>query len=75
MKRQGGMKFFDRKNELELLRRIREESKSSARMTILKGRRRIDKAVLQRRAEEFLTVAGEFAAYKKDFAGLSLADM
>ena len=75
MKRQGEMKFFDRKNELELLRRIREESKSSARMTILKGRRRIDKAVLQRRAEEFLTVAGEFAAYKKDFAGLSLADM
>ena len=75
MKRQGEMKFFDRNNELELLRRIREESKSSARMTILKGRRRIDKAVLQRRAEEFLTVAGEFAAYKKDFAGLSLADM
>ena len=36
---------------------------------------RFDKAVLQRRAEEFLTVAGEFAAYKKDFAGLSLADM
>ena len=75
MKRQGEMKFFDRKNELALLRRIREESKPSARMTILKGRRRIDKAVLQRRAEEFLTVAAEFAAYKKDFAGLSLADM
>ena len=69
------MQFFDRKPELALLRRIREESKSSARMTILKGRRRIDKAVLQRRAEEFLTVAAEFAAYKKDFAGLSLADM
>lgn len=35
------MRFFDRKDEMALLRRIREESKSSARMTILKGRRRI----------------------------------
>ena len=51
------MKFFDRKNELELLRRIREESKSSARMTILKGRRRIGKTSLLMEAygdEDFL---------------------
>ena len=57
MKRQGEMKFFDRKNELALLRRIREESKSSARMTILKGRRRIGKTSLLMEAygdEDFL---------------------
>ena len=51
------MKFFDRKNELALLRRIREESKSSARMTILKGRRRIGKTSLLMEAygdEDFL---------------------
>ena len=36
---------------------------------------RFDKAVLQRKAEEFLAVSGEFAAYKKDFAGLSIEDM
>ena len=57
MKRQGEMKFFDRKTELALLRRIREESKSSARMTILKGRRRIGKTSLLMEAygdEDFL---------------------
>lgn len=44
------MKFFDRKDELALLRRIREESRDSARMTILKGRRRIGKTSLLQKA-------------------------
>jgi len=51
------MRFFDRKDEMALLRRIREESKSSARMTILKGRRRIGKTALLQEAygdEDFL---------------------
>ena len=51
------MRFFNRKDEMALLRRIREESKSSARMTILKGRRRIGKTALLQEAygdEDFL---------------------
>ena len=51
------MRFFDRNDEIALLRRIREESKSSARMTILKGRRRIGKTALLQEAygdEDFL---------------------
>ena len=51
------MKFFDRKDEIALLRRIREESRCSARMTILKGRRRIGKTSLLTQAygdEDFL---------------------
>ena len=36
---------------------------------------RFDEALLQCKAKEFLTVAGEFASYKQSFAGLSLKDM
>ena len=36
---------------------------------------RFDEALLRRKAEEFLTVAGEFASYKQSFTGLSLKDM
>jgi AAA+ ATPase superfamily predicted ATPase len=36
---------------------------------------RFDEALLRRKAEEFLTVAGEFASYKQSFAGLSMKDM
>ena len=85
------MKFFDRKDELALLRRIREESRDSARMTILKGRRRIgktsllqkaygdasrfNKALLQRKVAEFFTVAGDLAEYKMRCSCLSVDDM
>lgn len=51
------MEFFDRKNELALLRGIRETAKTSARMTILKGRRRVGKTSLLQQAygdEDFL---------------------
>ena len=46
------MKFYDRKDELALLRRIREESRRSARFTVLTGRRRVGKTELIKRAYE-----------------------
>ena len=46
------MKFYDRKDELALLRRIREESRKSARFTVLTGRRRVGKTELIKRAYE-----------------------
>lgn len=51
------MEFFDRKNELALLRGIRETAKTSARLTVLKGRRRVGKTSLLQQAygdEDFL---------------------
>ena len=79
------MKFFDRKNELALLRRIREESKTSARMTILKGRRRIGKTSLLLEAygdEDFLyffvarkneaDLCADFAAEISRYLGVTL---
>lgn len=44
------MRFFDRKNELRLLRDIREESSKGSCMTILKGRRRVGKTSLLQEA-------------------------
>ena len=44
------MRFFDRKNELALLRTIREESFKGSCMTILKGRRRVGKTSLLQEA-------------------------
>ena len=80
-----GMKFFDRKEELTLLRRIRKESRSSARMTILKGRRRIGKTALLQEAygdEDFLyffvarknesDLCGDFATEISRYLGISL---
>ena len=79
------MKFFDRKDEIALLRRIREESRRSARMTILKGRRRIGKTSLLMQAygdEDFLyffvarkneaDLCGDFAAEISRYLGLTL---
>ncbi|MBQ6140182.1 MAG: ATP-binding protein, partial [Kiritimatiellae bacterium] len=79
------MKFFDRKDEIALLRRIREESRCSARMTILKGRRRIGKTSLLIQAygdEDFLyffvarkneaDLCGDFAAEISRYLGLTL---
>lgn len=40
------MKFFDRKNEIKLLRKIRENSHLNAQFTVLTGRRRIGKTTL-----------------------------
>ena len=44
------MRFFDRKDELALLRTIREESFKGSCMTILKGRRRVGKTSLLQEA-------------------------
>ena len=44
------MKFYDRKQELVVLRRIREESRKTARFTVLTGRRRVGKTELIKQA-------------------------
>ena len=44
------MRFYNRENELELLRSIRERSQVEARMTVVVGRRRIGKTSLLKRA-------------------------
>jgi len=44
------MKFYNREDELKRLRRIEEESKSSSKMTIIVGRRRIGKTTLIQKA-------------------------
>lgn len=44
------MKFFDRVSELEMLKRIQQDSVQTARFTVLVGRRRIGKTELLKRA-------------------------
>lgn len=44
------MEFFDRKDEIALLRRVRKLSKNSARFTVVTGRRRVGKTELIREA-------------------------
>lgn len=44
------MEFFDRKEEIAQLRRIRESARGSARFTVLTGRRRVGKTELIREA-------------------------
>jgi hypothetical protein len=46
------MKFFDRKDEIESLRRIRENARKSAQFTVITGRRRIGKTMLVLKAYE-----------------------
>lgn len=46
------MKFFDRNDEIAVLREIREKSHSSARFTVVTGRRRVGKTQLVKRALE-----------------------
>lgn len=43
------MKFYDRINELETLKKVMERSRNEAQMTVLMGRRRIGKTELARR--------------------------
>ena len=40
------MKFFDREKEIALIREIRDKSHTSARFTVITGRRRIGKTQL-----------------------------
>jgi AAA+ ATPase superfamily predicted ATPase len=44
------MKFYDRVKEVEILRRIRDDSRLSARFTVLTGRRRVGKTELLKHA-------------------------
>lgn len=44
------MKFFDREEEIGILRDIREKSRSNARFTVVTGRRRVGKTQLIKRA-------------------------
>ena len=44
------MRFFDRERELALLKRIKRQSESNARLTVVTGRRRIGKTQLVRHA-------------------------
>lgn len=46
------MKFFDRLNEISILREIRKKSRVSARFTVVTGRRRVGKTQLIKRAME-----------------------
>ena len=46
------MKFFGREDEIRELRRIRERSRTSARFTIITGRRRVGKTELVKKAME-----------------------
>ncbi len=79
------MEFLDRKDEMALLRKIREESRASARMTVVKGRRRIGKTSLLQKAygdEDFLyffvarkneaDLCGDFTAEISRYFGFSM---
>ena len=44
------MKFYDREQELEALRKVEEISSHDAQMTVITGRRRIGKTTLIKRA-------------------------
>ena len=46
------MRFFDRGEEIGILRDIREKSRRSARFTVVTGRRRVGKTQLVKRAME-----------------------
>ena len=46
------MKFFDREEEIEILRGIREKSRRNAQFTVVTGRRRVGKTQLIKRAME-----------------------
>ena len=58
------MKFFDRKEEIESLRKIREKAKSVAQFTVVTGRRRIGKTSLVWKAYEDEPILYFFIARK-----------
>lgn len=60
------MKFFDRKTEIEKLRRIEEQSKEVAQFTVISGRRRIGKTSLVRKAYEDREILYLFVARKTE---------
>jgi AAA+ ATPase superfamily predicted ATPase len=60
------MKFYDRKIELETLRRIEELSHGSAQLTVITGRRRIGKTTLVRKAYESIPYIYFFVGRKSE---------
>ncbi|MDR1181479.1 MAG: ATP-binding protein [Bacteroidales bacterium] len=60
------MKFYDRESEIDILRNIEEDSNSSARMTLLMGRRRVGKTTLLKNAFASSKTALYFFVAKKN---------
>lgn len=60
------MKFFDRKEEIATLRRIREKAKDTAQFTVITGRRRIGKTSLVLKAYEDLKFIYLFVGRKAE---------
>lgn len=60
------MKFFNRNQELNLLKNIRKESETKARMTVMVGRRRIGKTRLIQKSLEGKTFIYLFVARKSE---------
>lgn len=60
------MKFYDRKIELETLRRIEDLSHDSAQLTVITGRRRIGKTTLVRKAYESIPYIYFFVGRKSE---------
>ena len=58
------MKFFDREEEIRILREIREKAQTNAQFTVLTGRRRIGKTSLVWRAYEDAPMLYFFVARK-----------
>jgi AAA+ ATPase superfamily predicted ATPase len=60
------MKFYDRENEIGILRKLEENSNSFAQMTILMGRRRVGKTTLLKQAYDSGTVLYFFVGKKNE---------
>ena len=60
------MKFFDRKEEIETLHRIRESAEKNAQFTVMTGRRRIGKTSLVLKAYEDKTFLYFFVGRKAE---------
>ena len=72
--RLGG--WWNRKGEMEI--DLVCENEFENRLDFFEVKRnatKFDAALLRRKAEEFLTTAGEFTPYEKTFSGLSMTDM
>ena len=59
-------KFYDRKNELQLLSKIKQNSSKIAQMTFVIGRRRIGKTTLLTKVHEKTTTLYFFVAKKNE---------
>lgn len=60
------MKFYNRENELNFLKEIKDKSKKNAQMTVVIGRRRIGKTLLLRKSTQSEKAAYFFVAKKSE---------